>query len=435
MTNLARDMRKEEASAPELSTELPPAAPPSPDPSIARIPSSTVHAFCETPAMVEVLESAAADRRMARADLTVRQGGVQAAVRLYRDTATPELIILESRAAAVALLADLEVLAEVCDPATKVIVIGESNDIALYRELLKRGISEYLRAPADPIAVISAIGGVFSGPEAAKLGRVYAFIGAKGGVGSSSVAHNAAWMLARHSGTDVILADMDLAFGSASLNFDLEAAGGIAEAVRDVDRLDDQMLERLLVKCDERLGLLAAPALLEATYDVDADAFEAVIECAQANAVHVVLDLPHIWSAWSRKTLLAADEVVITAAPDLANLRNAKQLVEELRKARPHDPAPKLVLNQVGMPKRPEIKPADFAEAVGMDPVIALPFDGKLFGAAANAGRMVADASARDKTAAAFRQLAESLGGRPMRRPRRFPGLGWLLGRRKASRA
>lgn len=434
MTNHAYETGNGQESTVEPAPELPSAAPTGPDSGIGRIPSITAHAFCETPSVAEVLEGAGGDRRMSRADLSVREGGIKAAVRLYRDTPTPNLIVVESRAAPVSLLADLEALALVCDPSTKVIVIGESNDIALYRELVKRGISEYLRTPVDPITVISAIADSFNKPGAERLGRVYAFVGAKGGVGSSSIAHNVAWMLGRRSGTDVILADMDLAFGSARLNFDVEPTGGIAAAIRDVDRLDDQMLERLMVRCDDHLRLLAAPALSETAYDFEEGAFDAIIDLMQANASHVVLDVPHLWSAWSRKTLVGADEVVITAVPDLVNLRNSKHLVEVLRKARPHDPAPKLVLNQVGMSRRPEIKPESFGEAIGLEPVISLPFDAKLFGAAANAGRMVADAPPRDKTTAAFRELAECLHGRPLPRRRRFGGLKWLLGRRNASK-
>lgn len=392
-----------------------------------RIPRITIEAFSETQTVAEVLENAAAERRMSRAILTVRRGGLKAAIKLYRNTPTPHLIILESRADFEALLSGLDALAQVCDTTTKVIVIGEANNIALYRELLKRGVSEYLYMPVEPMGLVSAIGDLFSESDAPKLGRVYGFIGAKGGVGSSSIAHNVAWTLARNSDAEVVLVDMDMAFGTASLNFALEPATGIADAVSDAERLDEQMLERLLVQCDDRLRLLAAPALIEAPGEVDGAAIEAVIEVAQRCVPHLVLDIPHLWTDWSRKALLAADEVVVTAAPDLANLKNAKYLVDLLEQIRPHDPAPRLVLNQVAMANRPEIKPAVFAEALGLEPVISLPFDAKGYGDATNRGRMVTEASRRSATVRAFRNLAESLSGRPLRRNRLFEGFGRAL--------
>ena len=175
--------------------------------------------------------------------------------------------------------------------------------------------------------------------------------------------------MARLIGSDVILADLDLAFGTAGLDFNLDPPQGIAEAVFGADRLDEVLLDRLLAKCEDHLSLLAAPAALDKAYDFGEDAFEQMLEIVQANVPTVVLDVPHLWTAWVRKTLIAADEVVVTAVPDLANLRNAKSIVDLLRQARPNDTPPKLILNQVGVPKRPEIKPDDFAAALQLTPI------------------------------------------------------------------
>src|SRR6185295_6533859 len=200
------------------------------------------------------------------------------------------------------------------------------------------------------------------------LGRTIAFIGAKGGVGSSMVAHNVGWSIARNFENDVVVADLDLAFGTAGLDFNQDPAQGIAEAVNAPDRLDDNFLDRLLARCSDHLSLLAAPATLDRTYDFAEGAFEHIIDVAQAGVPAVILDLPHSWNAWVKKTLLAADEIVLTVEPDLANLRNAKNLVDLLRSARQNDAPPRLVINKTGIAKRPEIKPADFAAALDLTP-------------------------------------------------------------------
>src|SRR5690606_235309 len=140
----------------------------------------------------------------------------------------------------------------------------------------------------------------------------------------STIAHNVAWTMARSFGSDVILADLDLPFGTAGLDFNLDPAQGIADAVFGADRLDEVLLDRLLAKCEDHLSLLAAPAALEKVYDFAEPAFDPVLEIVQGNVPSVVLDVPHLWTGWARKTLVAADQVVITAVPDLANLRNAK---------------------------------------------------------------------------------------------------------------
>ncbi len=411
MTNLAHDLTPEgEDVAPR-----PPEARP--------IPRITIQAFCDTPEIAGTIETAAMDRRMSRAHVKVHTGGLNAAVEFYRSAPTPNLILVETRLSFEELVGLLDGLAEVCDAGTKVMVVGHTNDVRLYRELLKRGVSEYLVAPVDVMSIITSISNVYHDPNTEKLGQSYAFIGAKGGVGSSTVAHNVAWTMARLVGSDVILADLDLPFGTAGLDFNLDPAQGIAEAVFGADRLDEVLLDRLLAKCEEHLSLLTAPVALDKAYDFPEAAFDQVLEIVQANVPTVVLDVPHQWSAWVRKTLIAADEVVVTAVPDLANLRNAKAIVDLLRQARPNDTPPKLILNQVGVPKRPEIKPDDFAAALQLTPIAAIPFDPLLFGTASNNGQMIAEASAKTTVSDLFADIAQVVGGRKELKKARRRGL------------
>ena len=411
MTNLAFDTSLE---ADDSASRAPDARP---------IPRITIQAFCDTPEIAGTIETASMDRRMSRAHVKVHTGGLNAATEFYRSAPTPNLIIVETRLEVDDLIAALDGLAEVCDAGTKVLVIGHSNDVRLYRELLKRGVSEYLVAPTDVMTIITAISGIYHDASTEKLGQVYAFMGAKGGVGSSTVAHNAAWTMARLIGSDVILADMDLAFGTAGLDFNLDPPQGIAEAVFGADRLDEVLLDRLLAKCEDHLSLLAAPATLDKAYDFSEDAFDQVLEIVQANVPTVVLDMPHTWTAWSRRTLISADEVVITAVPDLANLRNTKAIIDLLRQARPNDTPPKLILNQVGVPKRPEIKSDDFAAALQVSPIATIPFDPLLFGTASNNGQMIAEASAKTTIADAFTDIAQVVTGRKELKKARKRGL------------
>jgi pilus assembly protein CpaE len=379
---------------------------------ILRVPQITLHAFCDTPETVGVMERAVADRRMSRAHAKVHAGGIAAALDLYKSAATPNLVLFESRAEVSDLYAQLDALADVCGPGTKVIVIGHADEIALYRELLRRGVSEYIVAPIDPMSIIAVIARLYQEAGASKLGQSFAFIGAKGGSGSSTIAHNVASTMARAYSSDVILADLDLPFGSASLGFNLAQTQGIAQALQDTSRLDDVLLERLLTKCGDHLSVLTAPATLENFYDLEESAFERLLDIAQSSVPFVVLEMPHVWTSWAKKTLLAADEVVITAVPDLASLRNAKNLIDLLKQARPNDKPPKLVLNQVGVPKRSEIKPDKFAAALQIEPIACIPFDPSTLSAAANEGRMIADFSAKSAVSKSFAEIAQVITGR-----------------------
>lgn len=392
------------------------------------IPRISVQAFCETEGVAKPIERAAEDRRMAKAHLKVLMGGIPAAVEFYQSAPTPNLIILESCAEPRALIQQLEQLSDVCDPSSRVIIIGHYNDVTLYRDLIRNGISEYMVAPISLADIMAAISAIFVDPAAEPLGKTLAFIGAKGGVGSSTIAHNIAWSLSTLFDSDVVIGDMDLAYGTANINFDQDPAQGIAEAVFSPERIDEVYLDRLLAECSERLSLLAAPSTLDRTYDFDDSAFTQIIETAQRSAPLVVLDVPHTWNAWTRNTLANADEVVITATPELANLRNAKNLVDMLRKARPNDAPPRLILNQVGVPKRPEITVADFADPLGIDPVAVIPFDPLIFGNAANNGRMIGELEPSHTIASTFSDLSHILTGRSeVKAKKAKPGIGSIL--------
>src|SRR5580704_3751926 len=151
------------------------------------VPRISIHAFCEFPDTGAALQRAAADRRLSKAHVTVQLGGLQAAVDHHSDNVTPNLLIVETRLQGQAAIEEIDRLAEVCDPSTKVLIIGRVNDVELYRELIRRGVSEYLVAPLNPLDLIEVISGLYLDPDASPIGRVVSFIGARGGAGSSTL--------------------------------------------------------------------------------------------------------------------------------------------------------------------------------------------------------------------------------------------------------
>jgi pilus assembly protein CpaE len=407
------------------------------DEMIAPVPRVTIQAFCDTPEIASGLEAATDDRRMQKAHLRVQAGGAPAALVAFSQAPTPNVIILEAdRGDQTELLAHLDKLSEVCDPGTRVVVIGHVNDVLLYRELIKRGVSDYLIAPVSVTDVVRSISLLFSTPGAKPVGRIVAVVGAKGGVGSSTVAHNLAWSFSRSLGMSTVVVDLDIAFGTAGLDFNQDPPQGIAEAIFAPDRLDTNVVDRLLSKCSDKLSLLAAPAVLDRTCDLTESAFDQLFDILRNTVPCVVLDLPHTWTAWAKRTLLAADDIVIVAAPDLASLRNTKNIYDLLRNNRPNDREPRVMLNQSGMPKRPEIAPPDFAKTVGCELSAVMPFDAQLFGTAANNGQMIAEIQANGKPAEIFSDLAGSIMGRPEVKRTRGTLLDPILaklGRRKAA--
>jgi pilus assembly protein CpaE len=376
------------------------------------VPRITIHIFCERQETADVAEKAGKDRRMDRATTVVKPGGLAAAVEQYRNQPTPALVIVESLDPGPTMLTLLGQLAEVCDTGTKVVVIGAHNDIALYRELMRQGVSEYLVPPLQTLQLVRAVTTLYADPSAPFVGRQIAFIGARGGVGSSTIAHNLAYMLSERMQTQAVIVDFDLPFGTAGLDFNQDPIQGVVDALNQPDRLDPVLLERMMARCTERLSLFAAPATLDDDYNISAEAFEEVATKIRTTAPYVVFDLPHTWSNWMRRMLLTADDVVITATPDLACLRNAKNIIDLIRHARPNDAPPVLVLNQVGLPGRPEIPAKDFAEALGVPVAVQLGFDAKLFGQASNNGQMLEEIGPRSKAVDSLGQLTQLISRR-----------------------
>jgi len=379
---------------------------------IAPAPRVSVQAFCENVDTAAAIQAAGEDRRLAKAHLRIQMGGLTAAIEAYQSSPTPNVIILESENRGEEILGGLDQLADYCDAGTRVIVIGRMNDVMLYRELVRRGVSDYLISPVGVLQIVRAVCGLFSAPDAKPVGRVVAVVGAKGGVGASTVAHNIAFSIASDLMLDSVVTDLDLAFGTAGLDFNQDPPQGIAEAVFSPDRIDTAFVDRLLAKCADHLNLLAAPATLDRVYDFGADAFESIFDSLRATVPCIVLDVPHQWTGWTKQTLVGADDVLIVAAPDLANVRNTKNIYDFLKAARPNDHHPRYCLNQVGIPKRPEIKAVDFAKALDEEAVAIIPFEPQLFGSAANNGQMIAEISSGHRTAEIFRQLAQILTGR-----------------------
>lgn len=380
-----------------------------PEQPLGRAPYVSLRAFCETPAFGAIVDQAAADRRLSRAEMTQGAGGLRGATQFFTEQATPDLLIVETALQGNALFAALDELAKVCDAKTKVVLVGAVNDVSFYRRLVERGIDEYLVAPVGVLDLINVVLRSFSQDATARLGKVVAFIGAKGGTGSSTIAQNTAWSLAK-CGTKVLLADLDLQFGTTALNFDIDAAVGFTEQLAGSVRLDDALFERLLHKHGPNLSILGGATASRDVVPPALEVLDRVLDRARATFPVVVLDLPHEWTPWVRQALLSADEVIVTAEPDLANLRNTRTMLDLLKTVRPNDTEPRLVLNRLGVARREEIKADDFAAKLETALAARFRFAPKAFTRAANAGQMIAEASG--SCGKPFIELAQLLSGR-----------------------
>ncbi|MGQ0663784.1 MAG: AAA family ATPase [Pseudomonadota bacterium] len=385
--------------------------------------------------MKSALEGVLGDRRLIKLQTSVVMGGAAAAVKHYTENPGAALVLVETHEDAEPLFAALDELAQVCVEGTRVVIIGKHNDVQLYRALVRRGVSEYIPMPVAPDAFLETLAALIADAGAQKQGRLIVFFGAAGGAGSSTVAHNVAWSLARLFKEDTALLDLDLPFGTVALDFNVESQQNVALALSQSQRLDDTILERFMAKHGDNLLLFTAPATLANSSDVDPAALESVLAVVRRNAPFVALDLPRYWSAWTQKALEQADEIVVTALPTLACLRDAKNFNDALTPKRTHDAPIRLVLNRVGAHAKTEMPAKEFETAMGRPPAAIIPNDGAAFGAAANNGQVLGEAAKNHKTVAIFDALATALSARKPAAAKREAakgGLAGLLGRKKA---
>ncbi len=348
------------------------------------------------------------------------------AVAHFQEQSTPTVLIVELAGSKDEILDKLGGLAGVCDAGTSVIVVGSENDITLYRALLQQGVSEYLAQPVTAAQIFEAVHGIVSDPDAREPATFIVFYGARGGVGSSTVAHNTAWALAEQTEEEVALIDMDLQFGTGALSFNLELRQGVNEALADPSRLDPQLLERYLGKYGEYLQVLGSPANPAVASEITVEGVDKLMDVMGAMAPIVVMDMPHTWSDWVFNVLMRADLVVLTTNMDLVCLRNAQNVISLLNQDRADQAPIKIVANQVGHSQRTELTQKDFENAIDGEVTLSIADEPQTFGNAENAGQPVAQAKGRSKVSGKFEELATIVGSKKPEVGKKKSKLSWL---------
>lgn len=372
------------------------------------LPQISIHAFCDRQETAGVINQTTHDWRMRRTNVKIYMGGLRAAIEYYSKESTPSLIMIETGMRGNELFTQLETLASVCDEGTKVVVIGAANDIRLYRQLMEKGVSDYIVPPLLALSLIRSLAEIYNDPEEPFLGRVTAFFGAKGGVGSSTIAHNVAWCLSEKLKNNTALVDLDSSFGTTGLDFAYDKTEGLETALAEPERLDEKLLDKIMIKHTETLSILPAASSLHMKPVLDENAYEAVINAVRSTSPYAILDMPHYWSGWTSNVLSSVDDVVITATPDLASLRNTKNLIDFLRTRRPNDQDPILILNKTGVAKA-EIPVKEFGAAVGLEPSLVINFDSEAFFEASNEGKMLDQVKSAERTVAGLNYIANRL--------------------------
>lgn len=398
------------------------------------LPRIKIDVFGLSADFLQTVELFRVDRAAHRAEISISKGDMQSAIERYQTNPAPPLIIIEKLESSDLVKNYLNTLADLCTPSTRLILIGDENDIVLYRELLALGVSDYLVQPVSALDLLDATNNTLNDdvrPE--KIGRVFAFIGARGGVGASTLAHNIAHSLATDFGSTTLLIDANIAFGTAAMQFDTLPSRTLADALREGEALNTEVLDRLVHWREKHFGLLAAPPISGELGPPTAEGIRQVIDQARRLAQFVVLDLPASWQPWINTALMLADSISIVTTPDLPGLNNMRMLSQTLSKVRPNDPLPHLILNKVPQKGKPAVSAKEFEKFLDRKLATTIPSDPVSLSASEMAGIVLAAHNPASIALPPIKGLIEILTGRSTNPPQK-QGIHRLLGKHFSSK-
>lgn len=347
----------------------------------------------------------------------VNKGGLRNAVQSLSVSASPNILFVDMAESGDP-LNDINSLAEVCEPGTVVIAAGQVNDVRLYRDLIASGIQDYLLKPfsADQVrdafahAQMTLAGPRNADPAADRPHLSTIFIGARGGVGASTLASSVAWLFSENGGRMTALLDLDVHFGTGALALDLEPGRGLTDAIENPSRIDGLFIERAMVKAGEKLAVLSAEAPINQPLLSDGGAFHMLQEEIRAAFECTVVDLPRSMLVQHPHLVHDAQAVVVVAEFTLAATRDTIRLLSWLKNNAPQSRVI-LVANRVPVTGAPEISRKDFETSVERKVDFVLPYDQKTAAQAAKLGKPLAEVGKTTKLGPVIGQLADALTG------------------------
>jgi len=348
----------------------------------------------------------------------IMRGGIAKAIETLGAERSPNILIVDISGLDLP-ISQVHALAEVCEPGVTVIAIGNRNEIGLYRDLLHAGVSDYIVKPLTPQLIARALNQRTAPGDAnliqKKLGTMTALIGARGGVGTTTLAVNLAWHLANRQSRRVALIDLDLQTGDCALAFNIKPTPGLREALVNPTRIDSTLLERVMTPVGQRLFVLSSEEPLRADLDIAADAVDTLVGALREQFHYVIVDVPRIPATPYWRALETADFRIIVGDQTLRSVRDIVRLRDALGEG---DGKQRngFVVNRFGEGGRHAVTLREMQHVLGLQPRTVIPFLPSVFAAATNGTRVAA--ARRSKFADAIATLVLELSGRPPERRR-----------------
>lgn len=346
------------------------------------------------------------------------KGGLRNAVQSLSVAASPNILMVDLSESGDP-LNDINALAEVCEPGTVVIAVGQVNDVRLYRDLLASGIHDYLLKPLSASQLrdcLTNAHAVFSAPkssdpDAAKRHISTAIVGTRGGVGASTLATSLAWLFSADHKLPTALLDLDVHFGTGALALDLEPGRGLTDAIENPSRIDGLFIERAMVKASEKLAVLSAEAPINSPLLTDGAAFYQLQEEMRSAFECTVIDLPRGMLVQHPSLVTDVQTAVVVSDLTLASARDTIRILSWLKSNAPGTVVQVVANKAPAASAQLEISRKDFESSIERKIDFVMPLDVRLAAQAAKLGKPFAEAGKNSKTVAPLLTLASTLAG------------------------
>lgn len=368
---------------------------------------TSLSVFWLTPAVERAFFQMGQDRLCVRLRIEQQEGGIDKAIDIHRHSATPNVLVVELASdQPQAALAELDQMADYCDPDTKVIVLGRNNDVGFYRSLIARGVHDYILMPFDAQKALEALYRQI-GPARGARGRCVAFIGCQGGVGSSTIGHHVSLHVAETLKSPTLLIDLDLAFGTAGLTFDKSINKGSAEVLFATQRDLGDIFDRVKFEVNTHLHVIGTSGLLYRTFDIEQQMIDTLIQHVRSEYPLTFLDVPHNWTQWTRFLLADVDDIVLTMMPNIPSIKHTRAILNALGDIRPNSAPPIVVINKCGLPKRQEVSFKDIETHLDIKAYYKIPFVAESFGHCQIEGKTLFAVAPKSKETSAVIDIAK----------------------------
>jgi pilus assembly protein CpaE len=344
------------------------------------------------------------------------RGGIGKAIEYLSEQRSPNLLLVDISGIELP-LSQVQMLADVCEPGTNVVAIGDRNDVALFRDLQEAGIRNYLVKPVTRDLLARALapktnGSTDIGRAPLKLGKMVSFIGSRGGVGTTTIGANFAWYLANRQSRRVALVDLDIQHGDCNLLFNTDTTPGLRDALANPLRVDPLLLERIMTQHGERLFVLGGEEPINDHVQFTPGAVDMLFTVLRSQVHYVVVDVPRIPIPAYRRAFEIADRRVIVVDQTMRSMRDAVRLNRTLGEADADRTI--YVVNRVGEAGSHGLSLKEIAATLQAKPTSMVPFLPSLVTPAAHHATIAANK--RGKFANGIGELALEISGRTRRR-------------------